>query len=143
MTGHRSPRREQYVSWYGSCLCDTLAFLPPFPCLSYWSRPGEARRIRVIYVFDGFSLDIERRELRRGAQLVPVEPEVFDLVGYLISNQPRVVSKGDLVAAVWGGRIVSDSAISSKVTAVRQALGDSGDMQRLIRTVTRKGFRFV
>src|SRR5215510_11568639 len=143
MTGHRSPRREQYVSWYGSCLCDTLAFLLPFACLSYWSRPGEARRIRVIYVFEEFSLDIERRELRRDAKLVQVEPQVFDLLAYLISNRQRVVSKDDLVAAIWGGRIISESAISSKVTAVRQAVGDSGDKQRLIRTVTRKGFRFV
>src|SRR5262245_35018802 len=143
MTGRGFPAAEQYVSWYGPSLCDTLAFLLPFPCLSYWSRPGKAWRIRVIYVFEDFSLDVERRELRRGAQLVPVEPQVFDLLGYLISNRQRVVSKDDLVAAIWGGRIVSDSAISSKVTAVRQALGDSGDKQRLIRTVTRKGFRFV
>ena len=97
----------------------------------------------MIYVFEDFSLDIERRELRRDAQLVPVEPQVFDLLAYLISNRQRVVSKDDLVAAIWGGRIISESAISSKVTAVRQAVGDSGGKQRLIRTVTRKGFRFV
>jgi TolB-like protein/Tfp pilus assembly protein PilF len=97
----------------------------------------------VIYVFEDFSLDTERRELRRDAKLVPVEPQVFDLLAYLISNRQRVVSKDDLIAAIWGGRIISDSAISSKVTAVRQAVGDSGDIQRLIRTVTRKGFRFV
>src|SRR5262245_34513443 len=143
MTGRGFPAAEQYVSWYGPSLCDTLAFLLPFPCLSYWSRPGEARRIRVIYVFEEFSLDIERRELRRDAKLVQVEPQVFDLLAYLISNRQRVVSKDDLVAAIWGGRIVSDSAISSKVTAVRQAVGDSRDIQRLIRTVTRKWFRFV
>src|SRR5262245_19693488 len=143
MTGRGFPAAEQYVSWYGPSLCDTLAFLLPFPCLSYWSRPGEARRIRVIYVFEDFLLDIERRELRRDAKLVPVEPQVFDLLAFLISNRQRVVSKDDLVAAIWGGRIISESAISSKVTAVRQAVGDSGDKQRLIRTVTRKGFRFV
>jgi TolB-like protein/Tfp pilus assembly protein PilF len=97
----------------------------------------------VIYVFEDFSLDIERRELHRDARLVPVEPQVFDLLAYLISNRRRVVSKDDLIAAIWGGRIISDSAISSKVTAVRQAVGDSGGKQRLIRTVTRKGFRFV
>ena len=97
----------------------------------------------MIYVFEDFSLDIERRELHRDARLVPVEPQVFDLLAYLISNRRRVVSKDDLIAAIWGGRIISDSAISSKVTAVRQAVGDSGGKQRLIRTVTRKGFRFV
>src|SRR5262245_23241574 len=118
-----------------------LLFCCLFPAFFYWSR--KARRIRVIYVFEDFSLDVERRELRRGPQLVPVEPQVFDLLGYLISNRQRVVSKDDLVAAIWNGRIISESAISSKVTAVRQAVGDSGDKQRLIRTVTRKGFRFV
>ena len=97
----------------------------------------------MIYVFDDCSLDTERRELRRGTKLVPLEPQVFDLLAYLISNRKRVVSKDDLIAAVWGGRIVSESAISSKVTAVRQAVGDSGDIQKLIRTVARRGFRFV
>jgi TolB-like protein len=97
----------------------------------------------MIYVFDDCSLNTERRELRRGTKLVPLEPQVFDLLAYLISNRERVVSKDDLIAAVWGGRIVSESAISSKVTAVRQAVGDSGEIQKLIRTVTRRGFRFV
>jgi TolB-like protein/Tfp pilus assembly protein PilF len=97
----------------------------------------------VIYIFEDFLLDVERRELRNGSQLVPVEPQVFDLLAYLISNRQRVVTKDDLVAAIWGGRIISESAISSKVTAVRQAVGDSGNKQRLIRTVTRKGFRFI
>jgi DNA-binding winged helix-turn-helix (wHTH) protein len=73
---------------------------------------------------------------------VPLEPQVFDLLVYLISNRERVVSKDNLIAAVWGGRIVSESAISSKVTAVRQAIGDSGEEQRLIKTLPRKGFRF-
>jgi len=97
----------------------------------------------MIYVFDDCSLDSERRELRRRTKLVPLEPQVFDLLVYLISNRERVVSKDNLIAAVWGGRIVSESAISSKVTAVRQAIGDSGEEQRLIKTLPRKGFRFV
>ena len=97
----------------------------------------------MIYVFDDCALDTERRELRRRSKLVPLEPQVFDLLVYLISNRERVVSKDDLIAAVWRGRIVSESAISSKVTAVRQAMGDSGEEQRLIKTLPRKGFRFV
>src|SRR5215510_6743270 len=119
--------------------CFFAAFPLPFLLEPAW----QGAEIRVIYVFEDFSLDVERRELQRGAQLVPVEPQVFDLLAYLISNRQRVVSKDDLVAAIWGGRIISESSISSKVTAVRQAVGDSGDKQRLIRTMTRKGFRFV
>ena len=98
---------------------------------------------RVIYVFEGCSLDTARRELRRGADLVPIEPQVFDILQYLISRRERVVSKDDLIAAVWGGRIVSESTLSSRITAVRYAVGDSGESQRLIRTIPRKGLRFV
>jgi len=75
--------------------------------------------------------------------LVPVEPQVFDVIVFLIANRDRVVSKEDLVAAVWQGRIVSDSTLTSRINAARRALGDSGDEQRVIRTVARKGFRFV
>jgi TolB-like protein/Flp pilus assembly protein TadD len=81
--------------------------------------------------------------LRRGEALVAVEPQVFDVLEYLVRNRDRVVSKDDLIAGVWDGRMVSDSTLSSRMTAVRQALGDSGERQRLIRTVSRKGFRFV
>ena len=97
----------------------------------------------MIYVFDDYSLDIARRELRRGAKLVAVEPQVFDILQYLIAQRERVVSKEDLIDAIWGGRIVSDSTLSSRLTAVRQAIGDSGEVQHLIRTIARKGFRFV
>src|SRR5215471_6095689 len=97
----------------------------------------------MIYVFQDYSLDVERRELRRGADLVAVEPQVLDLLQYLIRNRDHVVSKDELIAAVWNGRIISESALSSRITAVRQAVGDSGEQQRLIRTVARKGFRFV
>jgi len=88
-------------------------------------------------------LDIHRRELRHGSELVPVEPQVFDLLVYLIHNRDRVVSKDDLIAAVWGGRIVSDSTLTSRINAARKAVGDTGGEQRLIRTVARKGIRFV
>ena len=88
-------------------------------------------------------LDVDRRELRRGQELITVEPQVFDLLVYLVQNRDRVVSKDDLINGVWGGRIVSESTLTSRITAVRKAIGDSGVEQRLIRTVPRKGVRFV
>jgi DNA-binding winged helix-turn-helix (wHTH) protein/pimeloyl-ACP methyl ester carboxylesterase len=75
--------------------------------------------------------------------VVAVEPQVFDLLEFLIRNRDRVVSRDDLLAAVWGGRVVSDSAIAARINAARQAIGDDGREQRFIRTVARKGFRFV
>jgi DNA-binding winged helix-turn-helix (wHTH) protein/tetratricopeptide (TPR) repeat protein len=97
----------------------------------------------VQFVFDGFTLDVARRELRRGGDPIQVEPQVFDVLVYLIRNRGRVVSKDDLIASIWGGRAVSDSTLTSRIFAARRALGDSADEQRLIRTVPRKGFRFV
>jgi|TARA_A100001391_G_scaffold63912_1_gene39826 TolB-like protein len=95
------------------------------------------------YLFEDFALDGDRRELRRGNELVPVEPQVFDLLQYLICNRNRVVSKDDLIDAVWQGRIVSDATLSSRINAARSALNDSGVTQRLIRTILRRGIRFV
>jgi DNA-binding winged helix-turn-helix (wHTH) protein len=97
----------------------------------------------LIYNFESYSLNVDRQELRRGADLVAVEPQVLDLLQYLIRNRERVVSKDDLIAHVWNGRIVSDSTLTSRITTARQALGDSGEQQRLIRTLARKGIRFV
>jgi TolB-like protein len=97
----------------------------------------------MIYNFQDYSLDVERRELRRRKELVAVEPQVLDLLQYLIRNRDHVVSKDELIATVWNGRIISESALSSRITAVRHAVGDSGEQQRLIRTIARKGFRFV
>lgn len=97
----------------------------------------------MIYVFENYALDPDRRELRRGADLVAVEPQVFDLLHYLIRSRERVVSKDDMIATVWNGRIVSESALTSRLTAARHAVGDSGEQQRLIRTFPRKGHRFV
>lgn len=97
----------------------------------------------MIYQFENYSVDTERRELRRGTDLVTVEPQVFDVLEYLVRNRERIVSKDDLIAGVWEGRIVSDSTLSSRITLVRHALDDSGEQQRLIRTVSRKGFRFI
>jgi len=93
--------------------------------------------------FENQVLDIARRELRRGDVLVPLEPQVFDLLAYVIRNRDRVVSKDDLVEAVWNGRAISDSTLTTRINAMRKALGDSGEEQRLIRTVARKGIRFV
>src|SRR6516162_4732016 len=95
------------------------------------------------FLFGDYALDLERRELRRGAELVEVEPQVFDLLAYLVENRDRVASKDDLLAAVWHGRIVSESTLTSRITAARQAIGDRGEQQRFIRTVSRRGFRFV
>ena len=93
--------------------------------------------------FENHALDIERRELRRGAELIAMEPQVFDLLTYLVQNRDRVVTKDDMIAAIWSGRIVSESTLTSRINAVRKAVGDSGDEQRLIRTIARKGIRFV
>ena len=97
----------------------------------------------MIYNFETFSLDVDRQELRRGPDLVAVEPQVFDILQYLIRNRDRVVSKDDLITHVWNGRIVSESTLTSRITTARQAIGDNGDEQRLIRTLARKGLRFV
>jgi TolB-like protein/Flp pilus assembly protein TadD len=97
----------------------------------------------LIYNFEDYSLDVDRQELRRGGNLVDVEPQVLDLLQYLIRNRERIVSKEDLIANVWNGRIVSDSTLTSGITSARQVIGDSGDYQRLIRTVARKGIRFI
>jgi DNA-binding winged helix-turn-helix (wHTH) protein len=97
----------------------------------------------LLYLFENYALDIDRRELRREATVLPVEPLVFDLLAYLLRNRERVVSKDDLRVAVWEGRVVSESTLSSCINAVRKAVGDNGEDQRLIRTLPRKGFRFV
>ncbi len=93
--------------------------------------------------FEEFSLDISRRELRRGSELISIEPKVFDLLVHLITHRERVVSKNDLVEVVWDGRVVSDSALTSAINAARVAIGDSGEAQRLIKTYPRRGVRFV
>lgn len=97
----------------------------------------------MLFLFNNFALDRDRRELRAGGKAIPVEPQVFDLLVYLIQNRDRVVSKDDLIASVWQGRIVSDSTLDSRINAVRKAIGDSGGQQELVRTIARKGVRFV
>src|SRR5215472_18588874 len=97
----------------------------------------------MLYLFEDCALDTDRRELRRGAGLIHVEPQVFDLLEHLLANRERVVSKDDLIASIWGGRIVSESALATRINAARLAVGDSGEAQRLIKTLPRKGIRFV
>ena len=97
----------------------------------------------MIYQFGPCILDTARRELRRAGRLVAVEPQVFDVLKYLIEARDRVVSRDDLLEAVWNGRIVSEATLSSRVNSARTAIGDTGAEQRLIRTLPRKGLRFV
>jgi TolB-like protein/Flp pilus assembly protein TadD len=94
-------------------------------------------------VFAGHELDLRRQELRRADEAVHVEPQVFDLLVHLVRNRDRVVGKDELFEAVWHGRIVSEAALSSRINAARRAIGDDGERQGLIRTVHRRGFRFV
>jgi len=97
----------------------------------------------MILSFDDCEIDLERREFRRAGTAVHVEPQVFDLLAYLAQNGDRVVSKDEIFASVWEGRIVSDSTLTSRINAARKVIGDSGKEQRVIRTVARKGMRFV
>jgi len=97
----------------------------------------------VQFLFDDHVLDVERRELRRAGERIALEPQVFDLLVHLVRNRDRVLSKDDLIEAIWDGRAVSESTLTSRINAVRKAVGDSGKAQRLIRTVQRKGIRFV
>jgi len=97
----------------------------------------------VRYLFEDYALDPDRRELTRHAEAVAIGPKAFDLLLYLIQNREHVVSKDDLLEAVWSGRIIAESTLTSHINTVRTAIGDSGEEQRLVRTITRKGFRFV
>jgi TolB-like protein len=99
--------------------------------------------VNMLFSFENCSLDTDGRELRSYRKPVPMQPQVFDLLEYLIRHRGRVVSKDELISAIWDGRIVSDSALATRINAVRVAIGDSGEAQRLIRTFPRKGVRFV
>lgn len=112
-----------------------------YSCSSGVKGAREGGRLR--YLFEEYTFDTSRRELRRGMELVSVAPQVFDLLELLICARERVVSKDELVATVWKGRIVSDAALTTRLNAARSAVGDTGQKQRLIKTLQRKGFRFI
>ena len=97
----------------------------------------------MIYIFDNYTLDGNKRELRDREVVIQLQPQVFDLLEFLLRNRDRVASKDEMLAAVWGGRIVSESTLASRINAARSAIGDNGQDQRLIRTFLRKGARFV
>src|SRR5215472_4060875 len=101
------------------------------------------RERQVRFLFEDYVLDTERCELRRGSALLSMEPQVFDLLEFLVRNRDRVVSRDDLLASVWGGRIVSESTLATRINAARRIIGDTGEQQRLIRTIIGKGVRFV
>jgi DNA-binding winged helix-turn-helix (wHTH) protein len=104
------------------------------PALRSAAIRGPAR-----YQFEDFILDPDRRELTRGSEPIAMGPQVFDLLLHLVENRTRVVSKDDLLDAVWNGRIVSESTLTSHINAARKAIGDNGEEQRLLRTIARKG----
>lgn len=95
------------------------------------------------YVFDGFVLDLNRGELRRGTDAVQTEPMAYAVLSYLVQNAERLVAKDELVEKVWDGRFISDAAVSTVIKSLRRVLGDDGKQQRFIRTVHGRGFRFV
>jgi len=95
------------------------------------------------YLFDDYELDVARYELRRLGVSVPVEPQVFEVLAFLVQHADRVVSKDDLFSAVWPEGYVTESALTSRIKAARQAVGDDGQRQRVIRTVHGRGYRFV
>ncbi len=98
---------------------------------------------RAVWRFEGFELDTQRYELRCDGTAIPVEPQVFDVLTQLIINHDRVVTKEQLFDAVWGGRFVGEAALTSRIKAVRRALGDDGESQRFIRTVRGRGYQFI
>jgi DNA-binding winged helix-turn-helix (wHTH) protein len=100
-------------------------------------------RAALSFRFTDFEIDTARQELRRAGTIVHIEPQVFDLLVHLIRNRDRIVSKDELIDSIWQGRIVSDATLSSRISSARRALGDSGNDQSLIRTLHKRGFRFV
>ena len=97
----------------------------------------------MIYGFENCELDLGAHELRRAGEAQAIEPRVFKLLGYLVENSHRMVSKDEILGHVWEGRVVSDSALSSQIKAARKAIGDDGKAQRLLRTIHGEGFRFI
>lgn len=130
------------VQRVSSCRIIFPSYQPP----AAWDTALRALRqgmLNLPFAFEDYVLDQERRELTLRGQVVAVGPQVFDLLLLFVNNPDRVLSKDELLKSVWGGRIVSESTITSHINAVRKAIGDTGEEQRLVRTVARKGYRFV
>src|SRR5262245_29066196 len=106
-------------------------------------RGARHARAALDFRFAGFEIDVPRRELRRAGELVSIEPQVFDLLVHLVRNHDRIVTKDELIETVWKGRAISEAALSSRISAARRAVGDCGAEQKLIRTINKRGFRFV
>src|SRR6188472_4402430 len=97
----------------------------------------------MLYRFAEFEIDVSQQELRRLGEPVHIEPQVFDLIVHLVRNRDRIVSKDELIETIWNGRIISEAALSSRINGARRALGDNGTDQVFIRTLHKRGFRFV
>lgn len=97
----------------------------------------------MIYKFDEFTLDLERNELLNADKAIKIEPQVFDLLTLLVTSNGRMVPRDEIFAAIWGDRIVSDTALSSRIKDARKALGDDGKAQKFIKTIQRRGLQFV
>src|SRR5215510_13490048 len=97
----------------------------------------------VQYRFAEYEIDLSQQELRRLGEFVHIEPQVFDLIVHLVRNHDRIVSKDELIETIWNGRIISEAALSSRINGARRALGDNGNDQVFIRTLHKRGFRFV
>src|SRR5262249_49521109 len=140
-----SCQRSRVASFRSPQLRLSVPCIFPLPGLCY-GRNGASHDERtgiLRYLFEECALDTDRRELRRGSKLVAVEPQVFDLLVHLIQHRDRVVSKDDLFASIWHGRAISESALFNRINAARSAIGDTGERQGLIKTLPRKGLRFV
>jgi DNA-binding winged helix-turn-helix (wHTH) protein len=104
--------------------------------------PSGIRAFSMIFTFADCELDVDRRELRRNGAAAHMEPQVFDVLHYLVRHRDRVVSKDELYQSVWNGRIVSEATLTSRISAARRAIGDTGERQIYLRTIARHGFRF-
>lgn len=105
-------------------------------------EPGLTGGRQMIYAFGNCEIDVDRRELRKGAAATHVEPQVFDLLVHLVRHPGRMVTKDELIQAVWNGRIISEATLTSRISAARRAIDDAAAQQRFIRTIPRRGYRF-
>ena len=108
-----------------------------------WFKLGETLKICMLYRFQNFTLDSERLELRQDGELLHAEPQILHLLAYLLAHPDQTLTKEEINQQVWQGRVVSDAALSGRIKSLRALLGDDGKRQALIRTVHRRGFRFV